>query len=150
MAGVTIDLRTTVTITDTDGDSEEIARKVVLDKTITGAEVLAQKRLQIQNVTGTLWSAAGVGEPVTSFQCAILFADVVVDVELTAADGDADENRFCLRLQPGFPLILGDDFTTEREAGGDAFAGTAADITLIKVKERNNVLATVQMIIVKP
>lgn len=150
MAGVTIALRWTCTVTDTDADSEEVAPVRVVEKTITGAEVLSPKRVQVQNTEATLWSAAGIGEPATSYQLAAIWTDVVVDLEFTVANGEGDENRFCLRLQPNAPLVLCDDASTEREAGGDAFAGVADDIDLIKIKERNNVLATVHALFVKP
>jgi hypothetical protein len=150
MAGVTIALRTEITITDTDAPATETAPTHVIQKTITGAETLSPKRVQLQNEEKTLWSAAGAGEPATAFQLMVIETDVVVDVELTCAEGDSDENRFSVRIQPGFPLILGDDTSTERESGGDAFDGTSGDITLVRVKERNNVLATVRALFVKP
>jgi hypothetical protein len=149
VAGVTIDLRFEMTITDTDADSECVAPKVVIDKSITGATALSPKRVQVQNTEAILWSAAGDGEPATDFQLAVIYTDKVVDLEFTCANGEGAENRWVHRLQPKFPLILGDDHSTERESGGDAFDGTTDTIDLIRVKEGNDVLATVNALFVK-
>lgn len=151
MAGVTYDLRWTCTITDTDADSEEIPRKIVIDKSITAAETTGAKRWTFQNTTKTLWDSAAASEPATTFQFLAIWSDNTVDLEFTVADGDGSENRFVLRTGGGHPPIcLASNYSTKREAGDDAFAGTASTIQKVRAKELNNVETTVWLLVIKP
>lgn len=149
MAGVTIDLRWTCTITDTDADGEEVAQKIVLDKSITGVDAYRKTRFTIQNATRIVWDAAGSGEEIGSFQLLALWSDVAVDIELTVGEGEATEELDSFRLGAGVPFVLGADDAYRNHSASDAFAGTLDVIDKIRVKEPNNVEATVHLLLVE-
>ena len=89
--------------------------------------------------TATLWDAAT--DPMTAFTCIMLYATgTVVEVELTAGQGLANEELMLLQLVPGRPpLILPSNYTKRAHAANDAFAGTATVIDLIRAR---NISAT--------
>jgi hypothetical protein len=149
MAGVTIALRWTMTVTDTDADSEEAAPVFVLDKSITGATSYRKTRFSIQNATRTVWDAAGTGEEIGSFQFLALWSDVSVDVELTTGEGEGAEELHTFRLAANVPYCLGADDSYRNHSASDAYAGSLDVIDKIRVKEPSDVAATVHMFLVE-
>jgi hypothetical protein len=148
MAGVTIALRTEITITDTDADSEAVAQRVVIDKTLTGITDYRLLRFQVQNTSKIIWDAAGSGEQIGSFQLMAVWSDVATELEMTIGEGEGTEELNSVRLGAGAPpLILTADDAYRNHSASDAFAGTLDVIDKLRAKEANNVAATVYLLL---
>jgi hypothetical protein len=148
MAGVTATLRFELTLDDTDADTENTDPVVVLDKSITGiTDIQPPKRFTIQNTTRTVWDASASGEEIGSFQLLVMWTNVAVEVEMTIGEGEGTEELNSFRLAPNTPFVLTADDAYRNHSASDAFAGTLDVIDKIRVKEANNVAATVYLLL---
>lgn len=141
-----IDLFLRMTITD-DVDADSVAEQHVVEKALTGLTHVRRDRLTVQNTTVTLYDAAAAGASPTSFSFLHVVSDVEVELELTCNNGDAAEAEFVVKLAPNVPFLLGSD--DSRYNPSDLTPGTADVIDLIRVREGNNVAATVRWTMAK-
>lgn len=144
---LTIDLRTTLKITDSEADADAIPETVVVEKRIVGATEMSRKQFTVQNTARTIYDASG-SDP-ADWQLLVIWSDVAVDLELTAGEGEATEELSSVRLAPNVPFVLGADDSYRDHDASDAFAGTLDVIDKIRVDEPNNVEATVRVLLVK-
>lgn len=131
----TITLKTTITISDADLDTDSVAPQYVIEKSITNlTSLMAPKRLRINNATQTIWSSTATGEQITTFQFLAIWASGEIELELTCNDGDAAEAIFTVKLAANVPFLLGSD---DSRYNTGALTGTADVIDLIRIKEGN-------------
>jgi len=88
----------------------------------------------------TLWDATDTAPLApTTFTGLILLAldGDDIEIELTTQEGDANARQGSVTLKEGWPFLLGDDdgrYNYTVGAAGDAFAGTAGVIKLVRAK----------------
>lgn len=129
-------------VTKDSGDEESLA-----DRTFTDLTITLDKKHVINNDTKVLWALDADGDPFSSgFSCLAIVSDQPVELELTAKDGDADEELSHFTLAANVPFLLGDDAANYNYTT-DAFAGTADSVTKIRCKNASAVDATVRTIL---
>lgn len=118
--------------------------ETVADRTFAVSE--AESRTVIVNNTATtLWDTGSGLDGVGDFKLAVLYSDQPVHLELTANNGDANEELSSIPLAKNTALVLGADDSFSNHSANDAFSGTLSVINRIRVLENNSVNATVTM-----
>ena len=117
------------------------------------AEYVVKEFVLAANGTIVIWDADATGETITTFDRAIIYADGIVDLELTINDGGGTgvEEFNSIRIIKGVPLILGADDAYDTH-GTDALASAATPdevIDAIRVDEPAGSARKVTLILAK-
>ena len=126
----------------TDGSNDPV---ILTDRTFSYTQRYDRKAT-VQNAAAILYDSSAEGA-IADFDVLVLYSDQPVEVELTAKDGDANEELSSFTLAKNTPLLLGDDAARYNHSASDAFAGTLDVLDRIRVYESNNVAATVTLLL---
>ncbi len=132
-------------------DADTIRSPITVTKEITGLVDFVERARDVANSsTITLLDLVDLAE-IASFTFLGLYALTgELLVELTAHEGDAAENRSVHKLSAGGPVLaLGSNYSTDREAGDDGFAGTATVLNKIRVKNSSGATAKVVLLMAR-
>lgn len=132
MASV-LTIRTEITVTDADVDTDSTPPTFVVEKTVSSIDEDAVRKGSVATATiRTVWDPAAAGEHVTSFRGLVFWTDGTLELELTTANGDADEALYVVTVAAGVPFMLGAD-ESRNNYTTNAFAGDVDVIDLLRI-----------------
>lgn len=146
---VTIEVTTTIKVTDSDLDGATVAPLIKVKKTVSQInDYQGPRRFRLANQTPqVMWDVVSDPETVTTFRLLQIWTDGTVDLELTTNEGDADQELATVRLTPDSMYALGDEASWDGHGADDAFTGTLDKIEKIRVREALGGTANVWMLI---
>lgn len=133
MANATILVETQVTITNTRGVAE---KPITSSKSLTAQKEVYRQEIDIAAAaTAIIWNpTVWTSFPFTAFSFLYISADVQVELEFTAGEGEATEELMVVTIEPDLPFMLANDATYRGHPASDAYAGTADVFDKIRAK----------------
>lgn len=144
-----ITVKTLITYDGQAGDPSVSLPAYSVEKTYSGKTVVRDQQYTVQNTTVVAWDPTNnTGESPSDFDLLVIWSDQDVELEFTCNEGDANEELVSVRLAGGAPpLVLGADDSYYNHSASNAFGGSLDVLDKLRIKESNNVLATVRLIL---
>lgn len=147
---VSFTITTSIQVTDSDLASTSTDPIVKITKTVPSVSDYRLMRFVVAaDATSILWDPNNDAAPVGSFQHLVMWADGVLDVELTTGEGEATEELSSFRLAANTPYMLGADDSYRNHSASDVYAGTLDVLDKIRVDEPNSTTVTCWLLLIE-